>query len=193
MSFGRSIRDIVADQEQDGLTHDDIFELLKNRRRRFTLHALKSSEKRLSLSDLSTRVTAWEQGIDPEDVVHEDRRHVYSALRRTHLPKLDDAGVIAYDESNNVVEPTETLEDIDIYTEVLREKEIPWSLYYLGLAGISVSLLLAVFVDAPVFGVLDPINIGVFVVVAFGVSALIHYVVGERTRLGTHKKPPEVR
>lgn len=126
-------------------------------------------------------------------MVHEDRRHVYSALRRTHLPKLDDAGVIAYDESNNVVEPTETLEDIDIYTEVLREKEIPWSLYYLGLASVSVSLLLAVFVDAPVFGVLDPINIGVFVVVAFGVSALIHYVVGERTRLGTHKKPPEVR
>lgn len=179
-------------RDEDQLTQDDVFEILRNQRRRFVLHALKRSEEPLTVSDLSTCITAWEQGVDPENVVHEDRRHVHSALRRTHLPKLDGLDIVDYDPETNVVEPTETLSDLDIYFEVLQNREIPWSVYYTGLAAVSISLTIAVLLDVPGFAVLAPMDVGVFVVVAFGTSALIHYMIGERMRLGNRKAPPEL-
>jgi len=157
------------------------------------VHALKRDDDSVPVSDLATDVTAWEQNIPPEEVVHEDRRHVYSALRRTHLPKLDDADVIEYDPESNLVEPTESLQDLDIYIEVLRGREIPWSVYYVDLAGVAVALTVAVSLDVMWFGRFTPLNVGVFVVVAFGISAAVHHYYGERARLGNERKPPELR
>lgn len=185
--------ELTQNQSEDRLTQNDVFEVLRNRRRRFALHALKRADEPLTVSDLSNRVTAWEQGVDPEEVVHEDRRHVHSALRRTHLPKLDEADVVEYDPDSNVVRPTEAFADLDIYMEVLRGREIPWSMYYVGLAGTAVTLTVAVLFDVPGFTVLTPLSVSVFVVVAFGLSSLVHYLVGERMRLGNAEVPPELR
>ena len=88
----------------------------------------------MAVADLSTRITAWERGVDPETIDYDDRRNVHTVLTRTHLPKLDEHDVVEYDEETKVVEPTPALEDLDVYIEVLRGREIPWSLYYVGLA-----------------------------------------------------------
>jgi DNA-binding transcriptional ArsR family regulator len=175
------------------LSEDEIFEVLSNRRRRFVIHALKRRTEPLEVSELSTHVTAWEVGVDPEEVTYEDRRNVYSTLQRTHLPKLVEKNVVTLDEEENLVRATPALENLDIYVEVLGSREIPWSLYYVGLAGVAVSLLLAVVTGTPGFTALAPIDVGIFTVTAFGVSSIVHHIIGRRTRLGNTEKPPELR
>jgi DNA-binding transcriptional ArsR family regulator len=179
--------------EIDDLSEDDVFEMLSNRRRRFVIHALKRAEGPVDVSELSTHVTAWERGVDPDAVKYEDRRNVYSTLRRIHLPKLEEKNVVRVDEEANLVEPTPTLDDLDVYIEVLRGREIPWSLYYFGLAVLAGLVLVAVAVGVPGFAALDGTTTAVFVVTAFTVSALLHYHYGERARLGNLEEPPELR
>ena len=175
------------------LSEDDIFDVLSNRRRRFVIHALKREDRPLEVAELSTYVTAWEHGMDPDHVKYEDRRNVHSTLTRTHLPKLEENDVIIYDTEASVVEPTPTLNDLDIYIEVLQGREIPWSQYYVGLAGIAVALLIAIQTGVPGLAAFEPLAVSVFTVTAFAVSATIHYHYGERARLGADAKPPEVR
>ena len=176
-----------------GLSQDEIFEVLSNRRRRFVIHALKRREDPIELSNLSTHVTAWELDVDPAEVEYDDRRNVYSTLQRTHLPKLEEKDIVTVDREENVVEPTPALENLEIYVEALGTKEIPWSLYYVGLAGVAVSLLLAVATGTPGFAALAPLDVAIFTATAFGVSSLVHHVVGRRARLGNTEKPPELR
>ncbi|EMA65838.1 DUF7344 domain-containing protein [Halorubrum kocurii] len=180
---------------QDGgeLSEEEVFEVLSNRRRRFVIHALKRAEGPVDVSELSAHVTAWERDIDPEEVRYEDRRNVYSTLQRTHLPKLEEKNVVTIDEEANVVEPTTELESLDIYVEVLRSREIPWSLYYVGLAGVAVSLLLAVATGTPGFTGFEALDVGMFTATAFGISSVAHHVIGRRARLGNTEKPPELR
>ena len=175
------------------LSEEEIFELLSNRRRRFVIHALKRAGKPLGVSELSTRVTAWERGVDPEDVQYEDRRNVYSTLQRTHLPKLEEKNVVTVHDEENLVEPTDELEELDIYVEVLRSREIPWSLYYVGLAGLAVVLTAAVATGTPGFARFEALDVGVFTATAFGLSSAAHYAIGRRARLGNAEKPPELR
>ncbi|WP_053949198.1 DUF7344 domain-containing protein [Halolamina sediminis] len=182
-----------AESERAELSEDDVFEMLSNRRRRFVIHALKHAEGPVEISELSTDVTAWELGVEPTRVTYDDRRNVYSTLKRTHLPKLAEKNVVAIDDEAHLVEPTPALEDLDVYVEVLDSREIPWSLYYVGLAGVAAALLLAVVTGTPIFAALDSVRVGVFVTTVFGVSSVVHYVVGRRTRLGSTEKPPELR
>lgn len=182
--------------ETDGprrLSQADAFDVLSNRRRRYVIHALKHADEPLDVSELSTRVTAWELDVDPETVEYEDRRNVHSTLRRTHLPKLEEKDVISVDDDTDLVRETPVLEDLDVYVEVLHGKEIPWSHYYVGLAGLSAVLLLAVAVGAPGVAALSPLSVAVFTATAFGISSLTHYVLGRRMRLGNAEKPPELR
>lgn len=174
------------------LSEEDVFEVLSNRRRRFVIHALKRAEDPPDVSELSRYVTAWELGMEPEEVPYEERHNVHSTLRRTHLPKLTEKNVVTVDD-DDVVRPAPALDNLDIYVEVLRSKEIPWSHYYLGLAALSLLLLAAVQVGLPAFGALSPLAVSVFAVTAFGVSAAVHYVIGRRMVLGNTEKPPEVR
>ena len=179
--------------EIDDLSEDDVYEMLSNRRRRFVIHALKRAEEPVDVSELSTHVTAWERGVDPDAVKYEDRRNVYSTLQRIHLPKLEEKNVVRVDEEANLVEPTPTLDDLDVYIEVLRGREIPWSLYYFGLAVLAALVLFGVAIGVPGLAALDGTTAAVFVVTAFTVSALLHYHYGERARLGNLEEPPELR
>lgn len=181
-----------SNSNSDELSEDDIYDVLSNRRRRFVIDALKREQGPIDISEISTCITAWETGIDPDEVDYEDHRSVYGTLKRIHLPNLEENNIVTIDKEENVVHPTAQLENPDVYTEAVRNKEIPWSLYYVGLAGIAASLLLAVTVEAPIVGALEPLGVSIFTATAFGVSSVVHHIVGRRTRLGNREKPPEI-
>jgi len=182
----------TSNSNKGELSDDEIYDALSNRRRRFVIHALKRREGPVEISELSAYITAWEIGVDPEEVDYEKQRSVYSTLQRTHLPNLEKKNIVTVDKEENVVCPTPQLESLDIYVEALSSKEISWSLYYVGLAGVAITLLLAVAVEAPIFGALEPLEVGIFTVTAFGISAVLHHIIGRRTRLGNTGKPPEL-
>jgi len=191
LPFVNDRNDGVSARESE-LSRNDIFDLLSNRRRRFVLHALKRMKELVELAELSTYVAAWETETEPEEIDREDRRSVYVTLRRTHLPKLDEKNVIQFDESENTVQSTELLDNIEVHTEVLHEKEISWSLYYLGLAGVCGLLLVAVITEAPLFDLFEPIHVGLFAAGIFFVSAAAHHFVERHSRFGVTQKPPEI-
>ena len=182
-----------SDADEQEISDADVFEILSNRRRRFALHAIKRREEPIELSELSEQIAAWEMDTEPEQISYEDRRGVYVTLKTTHLPMMDEQGVIEFEQQTKTVESTELLSELDVYIETLREDEIPWSTYYIGLAVICFSIVIAVGADAPGAAALNPLDVGVITVVAFGVSSLIHHLVDRRNRLGNTEKPPELR
>ncbi|GAB3670762.1 DUF7344 domain-containing protein [Halopiger thermotolerans] len=172
------------------LTEDELFEILSNRRRRHILHELMREQDTLDIGTLSQQIAAWEDGLELHEVTSSDRKRVYTALHQSHLPKMDEAGVVDFNQDRGTVSPTPALEDVEIYMDIVRGREIPWSDYYLGLTGLSGLLLAAVSTGLGPFSAVSQSAWGVFVVVAFGVSAVAHRYYARRNRLGIADEPP---
>lgn len=177
----------------DSLSEETIYDILSNRRRRYIVHILKRSETPVDVTEASKQITAWEMGIDIDEVSYEDRHPVYTALRDSHIPALAKHDLISYDESTNTVTAQPALTQLDVYVETLRGNEISWSLYYLGIASISVLLLAAVVVDVPAIATIGPLGVSLFTAATFGVSGIVHYYYNTRSQLGNLETPPEVR
>jgi hypothetical protein len=176
-----------------GLTEQEVFSVLSNRRRRFALHAVCQRDDAVELGWLARQVAAWEQGISPEEVGSDARKSCYVSLQQTHLPQMDEVGIIEFDERTGTVHPTSAARELDIYLEVVPGREVPWHGYYLGLGAVSAALLAALWVDAPPFTMLPDIAWIAFVVVALVVSAAVHTYFARGRKLGGDGPPPEVR
>ncbi|SNR46637.1 hypothetical protein SAMN06264855_10863 [Halorubrum vacuolatum] len=167
--------------------------MLANQRRRFAVHLLKREEESLSIGEMAEQIAAWENGVDRAQVTGNDRKRVYTALQQSHLPKMDRVGVIRFNKSRGVVEPTPALENVDLYLDVVEGKEIPWSEYYLGLSGVSAALVIAVWLGTWPFVLLPEIAWTLAVVVAFLFSALAHKYYTTEMKVGHREKPPELQ
>ena len=92
---GRPVRRRPDDRPSVALPLDDVFELLSYRRRRLALYHLVDAENLVDFDELVSQVVDWETGTLTPPRDHE--RTVSTALHHRHLPRLAEAGVIAYD------------------------------------------------------------------------------------------------
>jgi hypothetical protein len=99
----------------DPLPKDETFHLLSNRRRRDALRYLADHDGPVDMRDLAEQVAAWEQETTVQQLSSQERQRVYIALYQTHLPKLDDYGVITYDQSRGFIERTERARQLEPY------------------------------------------------------------------------------
>jgi len=174
----------------DPPSQDELFDVLSNRRRRYAVHALEREHGPVELGDVAEQVAAWEYDVDVEQVSYDERKRVYTALQQSHLPMMDDAGVVEFDKNRGTVEATPALEDVEVYMDVVRGHEIPWSVYYLGLSGVAASLMAAVWVNAWPFSLFPDAAWGVAVVAMFAVSAVAHTYYARGQRIGETEDPP---
>jgi len=172
--------------EREALSEDLIFDVLKNRRRRYTLHYLKQQERPVELSELAEQVAAWENDTTVEGLSANERKSVYTSLYQTHLPKLADAGIVEYNQNRGVVELSGNAAQLEGYLRP--QDEFPWIRYYLGLAAVSAVLVIGDLLGVPPFEAIPDEIWGVLIVAAFAVSALAHYV--RRRQLSRQEKPP---
>ncbi|RLM71363.1 hypothetical protein DVK05_01500 [Halorubrum sp. Atlit-8R] len=176
------------------VSEDELFDVLANQRRRFAVHLLKREEAdKLEIGDMAEQIAAWENGIDTAEITGNERKRVYTALQQSHLPKMDDAGVVEFNKDRGIVEPTPALQNVDLYMDVVEGKEIPWSDYYLGLSGVAAALTGAVWLDAWPFVLLPDMAWAVAIVVAFAFSAVVHKYYTAEMRVGEPGEPPELR
>lgn len=115
------------------LSLDKKFELLKNQRRRWVLKFLLQNGEASTTGELAEHVAVLEN--DKEHVnglTSQERKAAYVGLYQCHLPKMDDYGVIRFNQARGRIELTEQAYQLEEYLE--RETERPWSLLYLGLA-----------------------------------------------------------
>jgi predicted transcriptional regulator len=173
----------------DGLSEDELFEVLSNSRRRYALNALSSTEEAWEIGSLAEQVAAWENGTDVDEVSRAERKSVYTSLQQLHLPKMDELGFVRYDKDRGTVRPTRAKDDVDIYLDVVRGNDIPWSEYYLGLAAVSAGLVVVAWLDIFPFSELPDIAWAGVVVAVFAVSAGVHYAVQQEMRVGVDEPP----
>ena len=174
--------------EQETLSEDLIFDVLKNRRRRYTLHYLKQQDRPVELSELAEQVAAWENDTTVEGLSANERKSVYTSLYQTHLPKLADAGIVEYNQNRGVVELSGNAAQLEGYLRP--QNDFPWIRYYLALAVVSAVLVLGDFLDLPPFTAIPDEIWGVLIVAAFALSALAHYL--QRRRGTRRERPPTV-
>ena len=174
---------------QEPLSEDLIFDVLKNRRRRYTLHYLKRQGQPVELSDLAEQVAAWENDKTVPELSANERKSVYTSLYQTHLPKLADAGIVDYNRNRGVVELSENAAQLEGY--LAPQDTFPWVKYYLGLAIFSGALVLLDLLSVPPFETVPDELWGLLIVAAFAVSALVHYF--RRRQLRSQDLPPEIQ
>jgi hypothetical protein len=139
MSGGRS----------ESLEAVEIHDVLSNERRQMVIDKLRESGGTMSARKLSEHIAECETGESPPP--RNIRQSAYVSLHQTHLPKLDDLGIVEYDESDKTVTLDETASrEVGIYMETVPEYGISWSEYYIGLSVLGVLILVATRVGAPV-------------------------------------------
>lgn len=93
----------VAVEEGSAIDLDQIFGLLKNRRRRDVLRYLAGETKQSRHGKLSERIAARECDKEISQLNSKERKRVYVALYQCHLPKMDDVGAITYNQRRGTV------------------------------------------------------------------------------------------
>ncbi|MFB6224146.1 MAG: hypothetical protein ABEH86_10810 [Haloarcula sp.] len=109
----------TADESEvdEEFTRDDLFHVLQCRRRRLVLKYLYEypGDKPANMSDIAEHIAALEHDTTVDALRSKERQRVYIALYQSHLPKMDDAGVINYNQDRGLVEATELTKSFDGY------------------------------------------------------------------------------
>lgn len=82
---------------------DTVFTALSHPRRRYLLYALINEDHEETLSELATKIVAWEQSKSTDEVADEERRQVHLSLYHSHVPKLADLGIVEYQQGKDIV------------------------------------------------------------------------------------------
>lgn len=157
------------------LSQDLVFDILSNTRRRMVLYYLRQHGGPAAVQDIAEEIAALENDVDPEALSRQQQKRVYVSLYQTHLPKLETAGVIGYDEDEGLVSLTSRAMEIDTYLTPTATADYPWQLHYLGLAIVGGVLFTLSALGGPVIGAIPMLVLGVGIMLAFAVSAGIQY------------------
>ena len=103
---------------------------------------------------------------------------------------MDDEGVVEYDKDRGIIESNEEVEQLEFYLDVVPEREISRSEYYLGLSLVAAALVTAIYVGAVPFTAISKMVWMTVIVVAFLVSAIVDLYFERYRRLG-HEGPPQ--
>lgn len=166
----------MSDTTQEELSRDLVFDILSSPRRRYMLYYLRQESEPVHIQKLSAEVASWENEIPVDDLTNQQQKRVYVSLYQTHIPKLEDAGIVTYDQETGTVELTERVDEMEAYIGGRERREFPWQLAYLGLAVAGVLLFAAVLFQVGVFAAVSPVAAGVAISAAFAVLAIVNFL-----------------
>lgn len=113
------------------MTKDEVFEVLSSSRRRLILYHLYRRGGEAELRDLAADTAEAEREEEVDDDVI---KRFYISLYQTHVPKLEEVGLVRHDSDTNTVSLTDKAEEIESVLETESEPERRWSIYYGALA-----------------------------------------------------------
>ncbi|GAA0241259.1 hypothetical protein ACFFQF_29705 [Haladaptatus pallidirubidus] len=171
------------------LSRDKIFHILQTPRRRYILRYLQDHEGSIQMRDVAEQVAAWENNTSVQALSSKERQRVYIPLYQTHLPKLDEEGIIEYNQSRGTVKRTEVANQFDEYlisSEIKDaddeiDRPISWKSYYFGVSLLSTFLLAASFVGIPLFATLSPVVLGGSIVTMYS-AVTFAQLIAERSK-----------
>lgn len=152
------------------LPQDTAFDLLSNARRRFVLRRLQASDGPVELSDLAEELAAEENDVPSDELSAQQRKRTYVSLYQTHVPKLDEAGVVDYDSETGMIHATPHVAELARYFGE-EGRSVPWGILYAVVAGAGLLLSVLSLEVLP----LNPLTVGVAALVAVLLLSVVHY------------------
>ncbi|WP_276271771.1 DUF7344 domain-containing protein [Haloarcula litorea] len=174
-------RGTEAEAERPSLSLDLVFEILKNSRRREVLKYLRDKPRgeRVALGELAEHVAAIENDTTTEALTSSQRKRVYVGLYQCHLPKMDDMGVVDFNQDRGRVEIAPAADEVMAYLDTPEEGDtVRWYRYYGAVTLIGVAVLSF----AAVTGLSGTLLLGMLslVVATVGFCAGCHWLVDAR-------------
>ncbi|NKE37607.1 ArsR family transcriptional regulator [Natronococcus sp. JC468] len=167
----------VTDADDDGrLSKDVIFELLKNRRRREVLTYLLEADETVTLGELAEQIAAWENDTDVNALSSDQRKRVYVALYQTHLPKMDDAGIVEYDQDRGLITLADNADLLMMYLDTDTHQQDRWDRWYAALSVLGIVVVAAATVGVPPLAAVPTLALSGAVVGAFSLLTVAHVV-----------------
>lgn len=190
----KSFGDLIANRlpRNGSLSTEEIFSVLSNRRRRYTLHYLLQNGADTNVSEIAEQLAAWESNTEPAKIDSETRKRTYTALQQNHLPRMADIGVIDFNKDRGTIEPTESLQELDIYLDISQGHQIPWSEYYLLLSMSAGLLVLMVWQVGFPFTLVPPLGWAAVIWGVFTVTSITHVLENRQQKFSTTDTPPEL-
>jgi hypothetical protein len=173
---------------QETTDRGEIFNLLSNHRRRYAIHYCKREQRPVELGELAEHVAAWELDKEVEGLTSAERKRVYTSLQQTHLPTLEQADMIEFD--NRTIKLTEEASDLEVYLDVVPGDSVPWGIYYLGLSVVASVVMGGLWFELIPTKTVPGLGWATLVVALFATSAIVHVIQNRRMRLGKMEKPP---
>lgn len=186
-----STRTEKSDQLEDAvqpesISRSEIFEILSNDRRQYVIRFLleKRAGDSVPLGEVVDYVAERENDVSNDELDTVQRKRVYTALRQCHLPKLDDYGVVNYDNLRSEVEVGSGIDEIQQYLDYDPETAVPWSNCYLGLSLVTTLAVLFSLAGVYPFSVVSNEILMIAIIVSFAATA------GAHTYQSTNMNPP---
>lgn len=90
---------------------DRVYTALAHPRRRYLCYTL-HEDTEWTLTELATKIAAWENDVPVHAVTDDQRDDVYVSLYHAHVPKLVDVGVLTFDEERGLIETADHAEQV---------------------------------------------------------------------------------
>lgn len=184
------LKPLVNGGGSQDLSEETVFSILQNRRRRYALHFLKQENGPVQIGDLTERVAAWEYDTTISEISPQERKRVYVSMVQTHLPRMEDEGILTFDLDRKEVELTQAAEDMDIYLQIVPENEISWPEFHIGITVLNLAILsIGWFEISPLDRVPDIWWIASIIGI-FAIAGVAHFLYDRNIRLGNEGGPP---
>jgi DNA-binding transcriptional ArsR family regulator len=179
-SLPDEIASVAESDDGDRLSKDVIFELLKNRRRREVLSYLLEADETVTLGELAEQIAAWENDTDVNALSSDQRKRVYVALYQTHLPKMDDAGIVEYDQDRGLITLADNADLLMMYLDTDTHRQDRWDRWYAALSVVGVAIVTAAFIGVPPLTAVPTLALAGAVVGAFSLLTIAHVATNHR-------------
>lgn len=150
------------------LDRTEVHEILRNNRRRAIVEVLRETVGAISLRRLSEIIAERETGQSPPP--SSQRESVYNSLHQTHLPKLDDWGIVAYDSDRKIINLETDAREVYVQMEVISRYGITWADYYRSLGVVGLITIVAAEFGVPLLATVEPLFIATFFLLLFVIS-----------------------
>lgn len=155
------------------LSKEEIFDALRNGRRRAAISHLRRHGGALSVNELATRVAADEYDVAPEDLSSEQYKRVYTGLYQCHLQRIDDLGIAEFDTDESTVRLTPQASALDPFLD--HEETTGRPGVTLSVAIAATLLVTAGWVGMTLFGVGSPAGLAVLPLGGLVGTALLQF------------------
>jgi hypothetical protein len=158
---------------------DTIFDLLRNPRRRYLLQYLDTHAGVVRLSDLADALAAWELEDKEGNFTYKERKRAYVSLYQTHLPKLDEEGIIEYSQPRGTIELGPNYQYLQEYLQDSYDDTLVWLRPYLSGGFVGVTIVgLAQFTVLPFVAISDGVWVAL-VLIVFGSILCTHWLLSQ--------------